>query len=90
MHDKMEQAITDGFLTFKEPLFESVGNDFFTVVKQEALNVTNAHYAEDCIKLCKFIMPELQITLDRQCKDYGVSEEYSPQNPIDEKICQHW
>ena len=29
-------------------------------------------------------MPELQITLGRQCKDYGISEEYSPQNPINE------
>ena len=49
-----------------------------------AVNGTNAHYAEDGINLCNFIMPELQITLGRQCKDYGISEEYSPQNPIDE------
>ena len=34
VHDKMEEAIMDGFLTFKEPLFQSVGNDFLTVVKQ--------------------------------------------------------
>ena len=31
-------------------------------------------------------MPELQITLIRQCQDYGISEEYSPQNPIDEQF----
>ena len=30
----VEQAIMDGFLTFKEQLFESVGNGFLTVVKQ--------------------------------------------------------
>ena len=53
--------------------------------KLEALNDTSAHYAEDS-KLCNFIMSELQIALGRQCKDYGISEEYSPQNPIDEQF----
>ena len=28
-----------------------------------------------------FYMPELQVTLVRQCQDYGISEEYSPKNP---------
>ena len=31
-------------------------------------------------------MPQLQVTLGRQCKDYGISEEYSPQSPIDEQF----
>ena len=52
----------------------------------EVLNSTSGHYAEDCIKHCNFIMPELQITLGRQCQDYGISEEYSPQNPTDEQF----
>ena len=54
--------------------------------KLDSLNGTSAHYAENCIKLCNFIMPLLQITLGRQCQDYGISEEYSPQNPIDEQF----
>ena len=31
-------------------------------------------------------MPLLQITLGRQCQEYGISEEYSPQDPIDEQF----
>ena len=31
-------------------------------------------------------MPQLQITLGRQCQDYGISEECSPQYPIDEQF----
>ena len=58
VHDKMEQEIMDDFLTFKEPWFESVGNDFVNSVKQsygqnilEALNGTFAYYAKDSINL---------------------------------------
>ena len=51
--------------------------------KLDSLNDTSAHYAEDCIKLCNFIMSQLQITLGKQCKDHGISQEYSPQSPID-------
>ena len=58
VRDKMEQEIMDDFLTFKEPYFESVGNDFLKSVKRsygqnilEALNGTFAYYAKDSINL---------------------------------------
>ena len=38
------------------------------------------------LKIFNSIVPESHITFGRQCKDYGIFEEYSPQCPIGEQF----
>ena len=67
MHDKMEQAQWMLSSHLRNHFMNLLGITSLQLLnramarKLEALNVTSAHYAEDCMKLCKFIMPELQI-----------------------------
>ena len=92
LHDQMETEVTEDFFELNQPWFRCVSSPLFDgVLKSYGVNVVNAlkemgqAYKEDCVKLCNFIMPELRTILGRQRRDYGISEEFQPQYPVEQQ-----
>ena len=68
-------------------MFDSVKESYGGEVIEVVIQVAKDHI-EDAIKLANFIQTGLQIILGRQRRDYGLSEEFEPEHPI-ENLSEH-
>ena len=92
LHDRMAESVTDDFFTLCLPWFDCVSEDLFTGVIEsynkdvvEAVKSVSEMYMEQCVALANLMMPELKVVLARQRRDYGLSEEFKPEYPVEQQ-----
>ena len=94
LHDQLGRNITPEFFTLQSPLFDCVSPDLFEGVKKSynikfnvvsSVATMSSKYLDDCLKLANLILPELKTVLGRQRRDYGISEQFPAQYPIQEQ-----
>ena len=93
-HD-METPVEINFFEFNAPSFASVSKNMFKSVKEsygtDVLDMVTkiAHeHSGDVVKLANLMIPGLRTVLARQRRDYGISDEFPAQYPIDEQAAE--
>ena len=88
----MEKAVTLDFFEFAYPYFNGVSENWFNGVKQSygndvlsAVTTVAMEHSEDVVKLANLFLPELRVVLARQRRDYGISDDYPAQFPVEEQ-----
>jgi hypothetical protein len=91
LHDKMNDPITDKFFLLDMPWYPGISPELFSAIKDsygnevvESIKDVLKNYSEEAVKLANWIQPGLQKTLARQRRDYGLSDEFDAEHPIDE------
>ena len=84
--------MTGDFFKLEKPKFEGVSKELFEGVKKsytkevvDTISESGTQYKEHCVKLANFIMPELRTVLARQRRDYGISEEFKAEFPVEKQ-----
>ena len=92
LYDGMEETISIDFFDFKTPHFPGISLTLFQeIIKSYDEDVMNAvtsvaqEYQSDVVKLANFILPELRTVLARQRRDYGISEEFPADYPVEQQ-----
>ena len=92
LYVSMETPVTGDFFKLEKPKFEGVSKELFEGVKESymkevvgAISESGTQYKEHCVKLANFIMPELRTVLARQRHDYGISEEFKAEFPVEKQ-----
>ena len=90
LYADMEEPVSESFFSFDEPQFSAVEANLFEGVKEsynesvvEAVITASQENGDQCVKLANFIIPELRTVLARQRRDYGISEEFPAQYPVE-------
>ena len=86
----METAVTEGFFDFKEPQFTGVSTALFDAVKEsyssscvDSLRAVSKDNVQHCVKLANFLIPEMRVVLAKQRRDYGISDDFPAQYPVE-------
>ena len=92
IYSSMDCRLASEFFCFSRPQFEGVGQDLFNGVKksygEEVLDAVSSiakKCDEEVITLANLCLPELRTVLARQRRDYGISEEFPPQYPVEQQ-----
>ena len=92
LYASMENPVTIDFFQFTDPAFEGVSNEMFQKVKDSykidvlaAVTAVAEEHTEEVLKLVNLIIPNLRTVLARQRRDYGISEDFPAQFPVDEQ-----
>ena len=88
---KMSGELDQDFFSLDAPWCPGVSQELFDAVKAgykdhvvATLQSVLKNNMVEAIKLGNFMLPDLQTTLARQRRDYGISEEFEPEFPISE------
>lgn len=92
IYTSMNTTVSSDFFSFSSPQFEGVGQDLFKGVKKSygedvlvaVMNIAR-EYEEEVVSLANLCLPELRTVLARQRRDYGISEEFPPQYPVEQQ-----
>ena len=92
LYVSMETPVTGDFFKLEKPKFDGVSKEWFEGVKKsytkevvDAISESGTQYEEHCVKPANFIMPELRTVLARQRRDYGISEEFKAEFPVEKQ-----
>lgn len=92
LYNSMSQEVSIEFFSFKKPHFPGISDGLFRGIiesyNEDVVNVVieNAEeHKSDVVKLANFILPELRTVLARQRKDYGLSDEFPEEYPVNEQ-----
>ena len=93
LYTGLGQPIIDNFANFTKPEYRGISDELFEGVKKrykqvvlDSVSDLAAEHIEDVKKLTNLMLPQLQIVLARQRRDYGVDEkEYEMEYPVDEQ-----
>ena len=90
LHDKMSDPIKAEFLHLDTPWYPGISSELFEKVKKgygthvvESVTDVLLSYPDEALKVANFLQGGLQTTLARQRRDYGLSEEFEPEFPIE-------
>ena len=91
LHEKMDTPIAPAFFELNSPWYPGISVDMFNAVKESygievvasVKDVVQEHL-ESAVKLANHMQPGLRTTLGRQRRDYGISDEFLPEFPVDE------
>jgi hypothetical protein len=92
LYESMENPVTIDFFQFTHPSFKGVSNEMFENVKKSykndvlaAVTAVAEEHTEEVLKLVNLIIPNLRTVLARQRRDYGISEDYPAEYPVDDQ-----
>ena len=92
LYQSMERPVEADFFNLDSPQFEGVSVELFKDIKESytnevvgAIRTYGHEFHEHCTKLTNFILPELRTVLARQRRDYGISDEFEAQFPVEEQ-----
>ena len=92
LYDEMDKPINEDFFTFDNPWFQKVSKNMLNGIKKsyneevvDSVEEKAAEHMNECILLGNLIIPELRIVLGRQRRDYGLSEDFAEQYPVNEQ-----
>ena len=92
LFESMDTTVDDSFFEFKEPAFSGVSQNLFDGVKKsykpQVLQVVSdiaKEHMDEVKTLTNFILPECRTVLARQRRDYGISDEFPAQYPVEEQ-----
>ena len=91
LHDKMSTQIEESFFRLESPWYPGVSQRLFDDVKQsykshvvESVASVLQENMQDAVKLGNLMQQDLRITLARQRRDYGLSEEFPAEYPVED------
>ena len=86
----MKTSITEDFFQMATPWYPGISTELFKRVKEgykhhviEALKEYIHNHLDEAVKLANLFQPDLAETLARQRKDYGLSDEFEAEFPIE-------
>ena len=92
IYSSMDCSLSSQFFAFSSPQFDGVGQDLFRGVKDsygeevlEAVKNIAKNCEKEVISLANLCLPELRTVLARQRRDYGISEEFPAQFPVEQQ-----
>ena len=90
LYAKMKTPITEDFFQMETPWYPGISAELFKGVKEgykshviEAVKEYIHNHLDEAVKLANFFQPDLAETLARQRKDYGLSDEFEAEFPIE-------
>lgn len=90
LYSSMETEVTQSFFHFARPQFAGVSTDLFDAVQVsyskvciDAVRTVSKENIDHCVKLANFIIPEMRVVLARQRRDYGISDDFPSQYPVE-------
>ena len=91
LHEKMEQEITDEFITLADAWYPGISKNLFDEVKKSyGLHVVDEvrkelqKYPTEALQIANHFQPNLRTTLARQRRDYGLDESYVREHPVEQ------
>ena len=91
LHEKMEQEITDEFITLADAWYPGISKNLFEEVKKSyGLHVVDEvrkelqKYPTEALQIANHFQPNLQTTLARQRRDYGLDKSFVPEHPVEQ------
>jgi hypothetical protein len=90
LYRKMSEPITSDFFLLEDAYYPGIKKELFEDVKKGYKEHVVDHiknyvkeFQDEAIKLANYFQPDLQTTLARQRRDYGVSDEFEAEHPVD-------
>lgn len=92
LYTDLGKVVDEKFFDFECPVFESVSQELFNGVLHSygstvvgAIREAAADNITDAVSLLRMCLPELQTVLARQRRDYGLSEEFPAEYPVEDQ-----
>ena len=90
LYSSMKEPVTEKFFELSEAHFPGISNNLFEEIKKsygssviQIVTDVASQNMQDCVKLTNFLLPYLSIVLARQRRDYGISDDFEPQYPVE-------
>ena len=91
LYVKLTSPITQEFFTMDKPWYPGISADLYRGVKEgykehvvEAVKEFIVEHLDEAVKLANYLQPDLAKTLARQRRDYGISEEFQAEFPVED------
>ena len=95
LYCKMLFPISEDFFKLETPWYPGISDELFdNVIKGYKTHVVQSvkeyalHHLDKAVKLANFFQPDLAETLARQRKDYGLSDKFEAEFPV-ENLSEH-
>ena len=91
LYKKLTSPITKEFFVMDKPWYPGISPSLFKGVKEgykdhvvESVKEFIDEHLDEAVKVANFFQPDLAQTLARQRRDYGISEEFEAEFPVEE------